>query len=353
MNSTGRFICFISALLILSGCVSARKTAPVTDPLFYNSVKTWFSAWEVIHKDVYHLDDLKPVDFVFFDGKFVYSTSNITVPEGFPVKGPELLNKSFAWKKALHNDSITLPDKKRVPVALMTFASPLQDNERRAYFVMPLPAIWHAAGVTSKELGTAHLITGVFLHEFSHSQQMQNFGKKISELENANPFNIEISDDIVQHLFDKDSSYTALYGKEVNLFYDAAAEGSKRTKDSLVIAGLKSMQTRHHKYFNDTFYLLRELDAFFLTMEGLGQFTIYAWLTHKKGPGLPAGVAINGIRRGKKWWSQDEGLALFLVLAQLSEPKNWARQMFGDTTESVVNLIEKQLKKTQESQHSN
>jgi hypothetical protein len=347
----GRFKCLIPVLVILSSCVTAQKSTPVPDPVFYNSVKTWFSAWEMIHKEVYHLEKTEPVDFVFFDEKYVYATSNITIPEGDPVKGPSLLNHSLAWKKALHNDTITLPDKKRVPVGLMVFASPLPGEESKSFFVMPLPAFWQASGVTSQELGTAHLITGVFLHEFSHSQQMRNFGKRISELENAHSFGIPFSDDIVQHLFDKDSAYTTLYENEVNLFYNAAAEQEIRAKHTLIQTGIHSMRNRHNRYFNATLEPLKEIDAFFLTMEGLGQFTMYAWMTHKKGAGLPESVALKGIRRGKKWWSQDEGLALFLLLAQFAEPKNWASQMFSDKTESVVSLIEQQLNKTQGSHH--
>src|SRR5687767_12863107 len=187
---------FLMAMLFGS-CVSAERPEPVEDPVFFKGLSKWFSAWELISKEVYHLDSLAPVEFVFFDEQFVYSTSNITVPGGEPVKGPELLNHQFVWKKALHNDTITLPDNSRVPVGLMSFASELKGEKNKSFFVMPLPQFWNEAGVTSKELGNDNLVTGVFLHEFSHSQQMQNFGRRITELENANDFGIEFSDDIV------------------------------------------------------------------------------------------------------------------------------------------------------------
>jgi hypothetical protein len=78
-------------------------------------------------------------------------------------------------------------------------------------------------------------------------------------------------------------------------------------------------------------------------MEGLGQYTMYAWLIHPKGGNIAAETAVKGVRRGGRWWSQEEGLALFLALEKLAPPKKWAPKMFGSTTESVLRLISRNL----------
>jgi hypothetical protein len=67
-------------------------------------------------------------------------------------------------------------------------------------------------------------------------------------------------------------------------------------------------------------------------------------LKHPKGGNIKREIAIEGVRRGGKWWSQDEGFALFLNLDKLTVSKIWARDMFGDKTESVTDLIGKILK---------
>lgn len=321
---------FLFAIL-LTGCASRNF---VEDPGFYNGLNKWFSAWELVSKDIYHLDSLSPVEFVFFDDRYVYSTSAITIPEGDFIKGPSLLGHEFVWKRAEYKDSLTLPDKSRVPIGLMSFAAELTAEKAKSFFVMPLPQFWKRAGVSSKELGDENLYTGVFLHEFSHSQQMQNFGKGITALEKANDFGIEFSDDFIQHLFGKDSAYVRMFTNELDIVYKAAEDST------LIRAGLDSLQSRHNKFFIGKYENLKEIDEFFLTMEGLGQYTMYAWLTHKNGGNIPVGLAIAGVRRGKKWWSQEEGFALFLVLERLSGPGNWAKQMFGNQTQSVVNLIQ-------------
>jgi hypothetical protein len=126
---------------------------------------------------------------------------------------------------------------------------------------------------------------------------------------------------------------------ELNIFYKAAA-----TKDRASIrAGIDTLQLRHNKFFKEKYESLKQIDLFFLTMEGLGQYTMYAWLTHKQGANLPVDIAITGVRRGKKWWSQEEGFALFLVLEQLSPPGDWAKELFVDQTLGIVSIIVQRL----------
>ncbi|MEO7046682.1 MAG: hypothetical protein ABI091_15360 [Ferruginibacter sp.] len=312
------------------------------DFVFYNVTSKWFSAWQLVSKEIYQVTHVRPVEFIFFDDKYVYSTSRITVKNGKFVKGCNLMNLSFKWKKALHKDTIILPDKSIVPIKLMSFAGVIPNEKNKSYFVMPLPSYWKSSGITSKELGLANLITGVFIHEFSHSQQMQNFGEKISQFGQQNNFGVEVTDDIVQNIFAKNLSYLKIYHQEVQKLYQSVK--NKTIDNSLVKDGLQLMKQRQHEYFKGQYLSLRQIDSFFLTMEGLGQYSMYLWLTNPKGGNLKKSIAIDGVRRKKKQWSQDEGFALFLILDRLSKPQTWAKEMFGDKTENVVNLISKQFR---------
>ena len=307
---------------------------------FYSATKKWFSAWELISKEIYLIEKLRPVDFVFFDDKYVYSTSDHSVQAGETVKGNNFMNLKFQWRRKLHNDSLTLPDKTVLPLGLMSFAA--QSAEQgKPFFVMPLPGFWKQAGVLSKQLGIDNLITGVFLHEFSHSQQMQNFGKKITEFEKQNKLKIDFNDDIVQNIFSKDTGYLRCYNKEIEFFNSSI---KNNMFDRVTIGkGLSMINERQAKYFSGEFKNFKEIDNFFLTMEGLGQYSMFLWLTHPKGGNLKKEIAIDGVRRGGSWWSQDEGFALFLILEKLTLPKNWIAGMFGDKTESVTDLIYRNL----------
>ena len=334
-------IYFILSLLIASITVHGQVAIEdfQRDLAFYNATKKWFTAWKLVSNQIYKIDRVAPVDFVFFDDKYIYSTSSTSIKNGSMVKGFNLMNLAFRWQKKLHNDSITLPDKSIVSINLMSFAAANSSDSTTPFFVMPLPGFWLHAGVSSKHLGLDNLITGVFIHEFSHSQQMQNFGKKITSFEQENNFGVEFTDDIIQTLFGKDSTYSKLYDTEIHLLYRSIA--NNKLNRQLLDKGLSVMQKRQKTYFKDKYENLKVLDNFFLTMEGLGQYAMFLWLTHADGANIKREKAIEGVRRGGKWWSQDEGFALFLILDKLTVPKKWVRAMYGDKAESIINLIDR------------
>lgn len=340
-------IYFISGLLIssITACGQSNNNDKNSDLAFYQATSKWFSAWELVSQVIYKIETVRPVEFVFFDDTYVYSTSAVTIKNGISVVGNNLMNLKFQWRKELHNDTLTLPDHSVIPVNLLSFAAEIP-AENKSFFVMPLPGFWQQAGVSGKELGLENLITGVFIHEFSHSQQMQNFGRKMTEFEKQTNYGIEFSDDIVQHIFEKDTTYLRMYKKEIDIFYGSAKNNV--FDSNAVKAGLSLMKQRQHKYFRGEYEKLNEIDDFFLTMEGLGQYSMFLWLTNPKGGNVKRETAIEGVRRGGKWWSQDEGFALFLILDKLTKPANWARDMFGNKTESVTNLINRYILSTNE-----
>ncbi|WP_157262921.1 hypothetical protein [Pedobacter steynii] len=312
------------------------------DITFYKATNNWFQAWKLVSKDIYHIETVRPVDFIFFDDKYVYTTDAALLKKGKPVKGPHLMNLSLKWKKELHQGHVTLPDESVIPIGLMSFAAEIPNKPNSSFFLMPLPDFWKSSGVESKELGLGNLVTGVFIHEFSHSQQMQNFGRKITEFEKKNSFPKEFNDDIVQNIFQKDTVYLKMYQNEVEKIYQSVQNG---TLDKILAnEGLGLINQRQNSYFEKQYADLKQIDDFFLTMEGLGQYSMYLWLIHPMGADIAPEMAIQGVRRGKKWWSQDEGLALFLVLDKMAKPESWAKEMFGDQVESVVSLIRQQIR---------
>lgn len=309
---------------------------------FDTVINQWFSAWSLVYKDIYKINKLHPVQFVFFDDTYVYSTSSVTIPKGQSIKGYNLLNLKLKWKKALHHDSLTLPDKTSVPIGIMSFASEIPTNKHESFFVMPLPSFWEKAGIKSEELGLDNLITGVFIHEFSHSQQMQNFGKNITQYEKQNNFGVPFNDDMIQAIFSDNKDYLDLYHSETDNLYSSIRDRELNTEQ--LTKGLSLLTERQTHYFKDKYQGLKEVDDIFLTMEGLGQYSMYLWMIDPKGGKIDKSIALDGVRRNKKWWSQDEGLVLFLILERLKAPEVWAKGMFGAKVTTVIELIKNNIK---------
>jgi hypothetical protein len=219
----------------------------------------------------------------------------------------------------------------------MSFAAPA--GKGKSFFVMAAPSFWQKTGVYSKELGPEKLLTGVFLHEFSHTRQFKGFGSRIDSIERNYQFkDIKMSDDIVQDYFKKDTAYLKIFHAEVDKFYEAAfAEGKRETK-RLTLEAIALLESRQARFFTEDKKVLGELDNIFLSMEGVGQFVAVSWLNHPKGGNVPFDIAVKGFRRNRTQWSQEEGLAMFLILNKLTTP-DWANDMFGEKPEYIVDLL--------------
>lgn len=314
-----------------------------TDEEFQKTVSHWFSAWTLVYKDIYKIDTINPVEFVFFDENYVYSTSAVTISQGESITGPGLLNLNLSWKKTLHHGSLILPNKASIPVGITSYASEIPDTAHHAFFVMPLPSFWKKAGVESKELGLDNLITGVFLHEFSHSQQMLNFGIKITQYEKEHDFGVNTNDDMLQNIFSENKDYVDLFNAEVSSFYHSISGKGIDKKE--LLKGLRLMDERQKKHLKGKYESLAAMDDLFLTMEGLGQYSMYLWLIHPEGGKTDREMALKGVRRNKKWWSQEEGLVLFLILEQQKASEFWVKDMFGTKSVTITELIRSNLKK--------
>ena len=305
-------------------------------------IQKWFDAWELVNQEVLNLELHEPPVMVFFDDENVYSNSKFVVKDGIDIYGPKFFKKDLRWLTEKHNDTILLPTGERIPLGLMSFAGSFeQENSNNPFFVMSMPEIWKSNNIKSVELGDDNLYTSIFLHEFAHTQQMQNFGTKLDNLERINKLN-NLNDDIIQKIFEKDSSYAIAIQREIETFYSALAAETQEDLILLTREGLDLYNQRQQKYFVEDYMLYKDLADFFLTMEGIGQYISLAWLSHPKGANIDKKTAIKGVRRDKSWWSQDEGFALFLIYCSIINPELDA-EMFGKESKSIIQLLSNTL----------
>jgi hypothetical protein len=227
-----------------------------------------------------------------------------------------------------------LPDGTRIPAQVTSFAKP---GKGGAFLVMSLPSVWREK-VTS-DLGLERLMHAVLLHEATHTAHTEFVSRELDDLTRRYGLPDDISDDSLQEEFSADPAYVADYVKERDLFYAAAAAASDAQAVQLAREGLAALRERRAKWFPGDKEKWAALDDVFLAMEGLGQWAAYAWLIDPKGAGVDASFALKQMRRGGKRWTQDEGLAIFLVIDRLAP--NWQSRMLGKqppTLEAALSL---------------
>ena len=179
----------------LSVCSSslAQDAPKATDNSDHVWQQKWLSAWELMSDQLLKLPRVAPPEILFFDDEYVYTTSGISAPDGVAYAGPTYFGHPLPWRKARHDDTITLPSGQIIPVQLATFAAPAEGEAKASFFVMAAPSFWRAAGVKTGLNNFDSFLTGIFIHEFSHTRQMRGFNPKIDQIDHGSTHKILIA----------------------------------------------------------------------------------------------------------------------------------------------------------------
>jgi len=295
-------------------------------------ISRWFSAWELASGEIMRLPHAPAPGLVFYDDTCVYTTIGMTAPEAKVVDGPALLGQKLPWRVKPHGGSLMLPEGPDTPVALMSFANATE--ETGPFFVMAAPSFWAQQG-----LQDPLDFTGVFLHEFAHTRQVRGMGKAIGPIDDAWPYPEELTDDAVQKHFESDPEYVAAYLAERDLLYRAADVPSHEEARTLASEALAMRRARQARWFTGDKEMFTQIDDVFLAMEGVGQWTASAWLWDPRGGALDREAAIAKMLGRRKWWTQDQGLALMLVVDRLLP--GWPLLAFGDEAVGATELLER------------
>jgi hypothetical protein len=229
---------------------------------------------------------------------------------------------------AAHGGMVKLPGGEEVPARLMTFASAHED---KPYLVQALPALWRAEERHRNNPNLDQIMRAVFVHEMTHTAQTKAFGDRIGTIERQ--YKIEnLDDDIVQRHFAENAEYVAAYEKERDLLYAIAAKPDRE----LAKQAVRMVKERRARFFTGDQAHLAELEEIFLGMEGAAQWAAFRAVMED---GATREEAIAAMTRSRRWWSQDEGLALFLAIDALM-PGKWQKKVFGGKATPVWALLE-------------
>ncbi len=202
-----------------------------------------------------------------------------------------------------HEGMIGIPGGGEIPARVTSFAG--VDDQGAPFLVMALPSVWRAEERHRNDPRLDLLLRVVFVHEMTHTRQARAFSVRLDEIEAKHA--IELDDDIVQARFGEREGFREAYEKERDLLF--AVPSKRIAREALGLAN-----ERRARFFAGTDAVYAELETIFLGMEGVAN---WAGMRAAVREGLTREDAIAFMRRGGKRWSQDEGLALFLVIDAL------------------------------------
>ena len=94
------------------------------------------------------------------------------------------------------------------------------------------------------------------------------------------------------------------------------------------------MEVRRTQYFTGANTIYAELEDVFLNMEGLGNWVAYQVALRE---GMSEAGGQDFIRRGRNRWSQEEGLAAFLIIDALVP--GWRARVLQGQPASILELL--------------
>jgi hypothetical protein len=150
------------------------------------------------------------------------------------------------WAGSPHKGKVRLPDGTQADAVITSFASRVGMRGQR-FFVMALPSVWRT-GTTIKSDDPLGL-TGVFLHEFSHTRQMDALQGRFEAAAAIYKMPDDFNDDSIQQHFKSDPAYAASIGQETDLLYRAAAEPDSGKSRALARLALALLDARQRRWF--------------------------------------------------------------------------------------------------------
>lgn len=177
---------------------------------------------------------------------------------------------------------------------------------------------------------------GVFSHEVVHTRQLEAVDRRVDELKRRYALPEKVDDDIVENRFKDVPGFREAHDGETDLFYAAASEADSARRRELVAKALALVRARQSRYFTGSDEVYRELEELFLNMEGVA-----VWASFKLSqidPRFDIGIKDPVIQRARNTWSQDEGLALFLLIDSMVP--DWREHVLGPSLASPFALLE-------------
>lgn len=179
-----------------------------------------------------------------------------------------------------------------------------------------------------------------------HTRQLPDLRRRVSALGERFDLPARFNDDVVEGRFGDSPDYRRMFVAERERLYDAVAEADLNRSIALASEAVSIAQRRRERFFVGSDELYSELEGLFLNMEGLAEWVRFK--SHQTDPAWPNTDAdILAFLRGQEnSWSQDEGLALALLLDRMVP--DWKRKMLSPAMPSPLDLLRQAIHEARE-----
>lgn len=236
-----------------------------------------------------------------------------------------------------HEGKVRLPNGSEIPAEIMAAAFPVGDGTS-AFFALASLSLWRSNPQASKDPELEERILSAALHEIVHTRQLPNVVSRIDALRRRYELPERLSDDTIEERFKSVPGYREAFEAERDLFYQAVSETDAARRRELIARGLAKARERRARFFTGPDAGFAAIEDLFLNMEGAAEWARLKYHQRMGKPGLADEAAIVAFLRGKEnTWSQDEGLALVLLLDKVRP--GWQEHVMSAEHASLFELL--------------
>ncbi|HEX8393079.1 MAG TPA: hypothetical protein VF665_12115 [Longimicrobium sp.] len=240
-------------------------------------------------------------------------------------------------RSLVHQGKVWIPNGDTVPAQGLAFAAPRGDRGE-TFFVMALVPVWKRDPRNASDPDPEQLFHAVFVHEMTHTLQVAAVGRVLDRLSARDTLPADMTDDLIQNRFGERDGFRAAYEAERDLLFAAATATDNATARTLARRALDAARARRARFFTGPDSVYGAVEDIFLAMEGPAQWAAYRVMQRRADLSVGDQDVLARLRRGGRWWSQDEGLALFLVIDKLLP--GWQSRVLSREPASVWALLD-------------
>jgi hypothetical protein len=280
---------------------------------------------------------------VLFDETCVWHLSpdhSILSAPDRPTADLSLNGTSLPVFAAPHAGRVLLPNG-RVMSPRATASTSVYGNGSATFSVVSMFGVWERDPRHAREPQLGEFFQGLLVHELTHSTQLVGVIKRVAALRRAHTMPGIVDDDVVQRRFALVPQFRKAIDAERDAFYRAALSADKATQREWATKGLSMARKRRARFYTGHLAAFSDLEDAFFAMEGSAQWAAYRWARWQFAPTVTDEAVIRFVRADRKYWSQDEGLALYLLIDALVP--EWQKRTFGDAIASPFSLLDDAL----------
>jgi len=307
----------------------ARKICEFTDADAH-WIQRALDGWELVRREFLKVEPHPLPWIVLYDAACVWDLG-ATDPPLFAEARNLDATLTFAGgavqvRAAPHRGTVLLPNRVEIPIGVKA-STALYRDDRATFLVMSMPSVWRRDRRHAMKPFLDEYLQGVFTHELTHNLQLVRINRRLRRLLRMSDVPGRLTDDVIQARFRNERGFARSVETERDLYYRAVQARDAVSRRVLVDKALGMTKGRHAQYFTDANAAYVEIEGLFLTMEGAAQWAAYSLTRARDSRGLGDLAAMKLVRDDRRYWSQDQGLALFILLDAMVP--DWQERMFA------------------------